>query len=310
MLKRKLILSSLSLLCCLSFSSIANAQVDGYLIKNNDNIIQYNIDDLLESMDKNDNLYKQFQNQSKENGIYAYHDDSGKIVSTQEIINAYLDESEGFNLNNFIKKDTTKSLDVKDVKNAKDTINTPTNPEKPSDNVSIDDLKKKIKTPEELIEYFNKTEKFNTLKTPAGTFKFTNSVKVNKEPENLISPAFDISITTDWKDVFPYEVATCKNCTKEQAKEIAQLLKNYQKQLADITLALFPNKKVVGQFYTENKEQVNNYPYHEKYVYFYTWGTYDVPHKNFYCDSKLKEFTWYEELDNLRFTDRRFNLYN
>lgn len=117
MQKNKLILSILSLTCFLSIPTIANAQVDGYLVKNTSTnvVYQYNTKDLLSSLRGNKKLYNKFQNTRKQFGILGYHDDSNKIVSHQDVIKTFLKNKNNFNLNAFIEGENSTCIKLNSV---------------------------------------------------------------------------------------------------------------------------------------------------------------------------------------------------
>ncbi|PRR76519.1 hypothetical protein [Clostridium thermopalmarium] len=112
-MKKKFIYTLLTALTITSVASIkAFAAVDAYVLKDNTNTYQYNLNELSDSLINNtlgqqDKLYKEFEAQLSSGKIYLLHDSEGKYVSYDEVKNILIEKTlkeEIFDLNSEVKK--------------------------------------------------------------------------------------------------------------------------------------------------------------------------------------------------------------
>ncbi|KYH28012.1 hypothetical protein [Clostridium colicanis] len=112
-MKKKFIYTLLTALAITSAASIkAFAAVDAYVLKDNTNTYQYNLNELSDSLINNtlgqqDKLYKEFEAQLSSGKIYLLHDSEGKYVSYDEVKNILIEKTlkeEIFDLNSEVKK--------------------------------------------------------------------------------------------------------------------------------------------------------------------------------------------------------------
>ncbi|MBO8156682.1 MAG: hypothetical protein H0Z32_09495 [Bacillaceae bacterium] len=104
------------------FAGTASAAVDGYLVKDAEGTV-YSFDkaELEQSYmnyvygDGDTALYEYFQELFTENGFYAFSDDSGKYVAYDAIEDAYLEDTEGFDINEFTEGEDAPAAEVTTV---------------------------------------------------------------------------------------------------------------------------------------------------------------------------------------------------
>lgn len=104
------------------FAGTASAAVDGYLVKDAEGTV-YSFDkaELEQSYmnyvygDGDSALYEYFQELFTENGFYAFSDDSGNYVAYDAIEDAYLEDTEGFDLNEFTEAEDAPAAEVSTV---------------------------------------------------------------------------------------------------------------------------------------------------------------------------------------------------
>lgn len=170
-------------------------------------------------------------------------------------------------------------------------------------NVAFDDMQNNneninIKGKEELLIYLNNN--YSKLETPMGNWAFTFTIDEN---DSSILP-YDYWIQTDWdsKTISPHEVEYSINYSKEEKDETKRLLRDFQKEVAEIAFQALPNKKIRGGFYTG----FYKYPYSKvgyETITFLSWANYNdaLFSKNRYEDSKITEFRWNSASDDYNF---------
>ncbi|MCD3241436.1 hypothetical protein G8T75_16170, partial [Clostridium botulinum D/C] len=175
--------------------------------------------------------------------------------------------------------------------------------------IDIQKLKQQIKTPEDLERFLNDDSRFNQLKTPVGTFRFTTKMDINHSKDDC-SRAYDFDIMQDWdKSLSPIDVANCKNCTKQQARQTASLMKDYQKQVADLALSLFPNEKIEGGFLSTDKNEIAKLPMNRPDVLFYYWSNYNDEYSTLYMESNVTNFHFNSHTGSFWFDSYIYGLY-
>ncbi|WP_160359504.1 hypothetical protein [Clostridium chromiireducens] len=212
----------------------------------------------------------------------------------------YLDNSGAWNQNvtgspNSVTKDTSSSI------NNSTTINTVNNENKKTQYESI-------KTSYDLENYLN--EKYSSLKTPIGILKFNFTVDKN---DNKAFP-YDLWIKTEWGDIDnpkyedfdwfePYDLEDSIQISDSDKEKTKELLKDYQKKVAEDVIKYFPNKKIQGGFfYSAFQYKYINEGYYS--MKFDTWTNYELDksdrdyYKDEYDNSELTDFHWDTEDDD------------
>lgn len=164
-----------------------------------------------------------------------------------------------------------------------------------------------IKTASDLQNYLNKN--YSSLNTPIGILDF--NIIVRENDDNMFP--YDFEINTDWGNIEdskynldyfnPSDLNDSIKITDEDKESTKELLKKYQKNISEIAIKSFPDKKIKGGFYS------GFYKY--KYlrtgygsVQFYSWKNYDLDLSSYkyyneqYKHSTLSEFNWDTENDN------------
>lgn len=112
---------------------------------------------------------------------------------------------------------------------------------------------------------------------------------------------YDFWIKTEWGDIDepkydsfdwfePYDLEDSIQISDSDKEETIELLKNYQRKVADDVIKYFPNKKITGGFYYSGYE----YEYIREGFYsmkFDTWTNYNTDADDF-NDSKINGFEW------------------
>ncbi|QPW61990.1 hypothetical protein [Clostridium botulinum] len=319
MLKKKLVLSLLTAGCLSFIPTIANAQVNGYLIKDKSTnvVYKYNLNDLEDSMLGDKAFLNKFQNKCKNDGLFAFCDDSKKVVAYADVIEDFLQNKDNFNLEKYIKNDKTPSIKVDKIQQVKVDEKTDNKPvvkpdtkpiqkeETTQDNNKIDiqKLKQQIKTPEDLERFLNEDSRFNQLKTPMGIMHFTTKVDINKDKEDC-SMAYDFSVIQKWtKDLSPVDLVFSRKYTKEQMSELSSLMKIHQKKIADLSLSLFPNQKIKGYFLSEDKNEIKRFKHYKSNILIHFWCNYNNEIAHMYGESKITRFHFYVHTDSFWFNE-------
>ncbi|AEB77349.1 hypothetical protein ADU80_00385 (plasmid) [Clostridium botulinum] len=307
MLKKKLVLSLITAGCLSFIPTIANAQVNGYLIKDKSTnvVYKYNLNDLEDSMLGDKAFLNEFQNKCKNDGLFAFCDDSKKVVAYADVIEDFLQNKDNFNLEKYIKNDKTPSIKVDKIEQVKVDEKTDNKPvikpdtkpvqkeeaKQDTNKINIQKLKQQIKTPEDLEKFLNEDSRFNQLKTPVGTFRFTTEVHVNFD-KDINSYPYDFGISTRWNDekISVVNIAKHTICTKQQARNIDKLLQDYQTKIANLSMKLFPNKKIRGRFVSENKIEINKIDTHPSEIVFDYWTNYEDDGSFGYTQTDISKF--------------------
>lgn len=159
----------------------------------------------------------------------------------------------------------------------------------------------KVNTLDDLEEYLD--ENYSSLKTPIGTLKFSFNTMEN---DDKMFPC-DFWIETDWGDIEdskydldffnPSDLTDSIKISDDDKEKTKELLKEYQENIAKVSIKHFPKKKIRGGFYSGfYKYQYIRTGYES--VQFYSWRNYDVDlssYKNYmdeYNHSNLSDFQW------------------
>ncbi|EDS77046.1 conserved hypothetical protein [Clostridium botulinum C str. Eklund] len=319
MLKKKLVLSLITAGCLSFIPTIANAQVNGYLIKDKSTnvVYKYNLNDLEDSMLGDKAFLNEFQNKCKNDGLFAFCDDSKKVVAYADVIEDFLQNKDNFNLEKYIKNDKTPSIKVDKIEQVKVDEKTDNKPvvkpdtkpvqkeEAKQDNNKIDiqKLKQQIKTPEDLEKFLNEDSRFNQLKTPMGTFNFTTKVDINTS-KKIYSKACDFEVVQTWtKDLSPVDLVFSRKYTQKQMLELSSLMKDHQKKVANLSLALFPNEKLRGCFLSKNKNEINRFKNYKPDILFHFWCNYNDEYAHMYGESEITKFHFGIHADTFWFNE-------
>ncbi|MCD3252466.1 hypothetical protein [Clostridium botulinum] len=306
MLKKKLVLSLITAGCLSFIPTIANAQVNGYLIKDKSTnvVYKYNLNDLEDSMLGDKAFLNKFQNKCKNDGLFAFCDDSKKVVAYADVIEDFLQNKDNFNLEKYIKNDKTPSIKVDKIEQVKvdeKTDNKPvvkpdTKPVQKEDTkqdnnkIDIQKLKQQIKTPEDLEKFLNEDSRFNQLKTPMGIMHFTTNVGINKS-KDICSMSCDLDIVQTWTKVLsPVDLIFSKKYTEKQMLELSSLMKKHQKKIADICLSLFPNEKIRGYFLSKDENEIKRFKRYKPDILCHFWSNYNDDYAHMYGESQLSKF--------------------
>lgn len=158
------------------------------------------------------------------------------------------------------------------------------------------------------LKYYLDKE-YSELETPIGTLKFTFKIEENTTD----SWGYDLEVNTDWGKIdnspyklssfSPYDLEHSIKISDSDKEETKRLLKKYQKKIADIAIAKFPNKKISGGFHTSG--------FKYQYIYegywstdFLSWNNYDVidDHEfHDYYNTELSSFHWNTDDDDYKF---------
>ncbi|AOT71498.1 hypothetical protein [Geosporobacter ferrireducens] len=185
-----------------------------------------------------------------------------------------------------------------------------------------------IQTLEDLEKYLNKH--FSELETPQGEwfFKFhVSAIAAYDKNGKKISP-YDFLVNTDWFNQSPGSIDDAVNLTAEQKQQTKDMLRDFQKKVADIAINAFPNKKIQGGFYTvstyskstltelrkaksfeefssvlrqtdsRDASKITEYTSFS----FLTWRNFkSATGSEAYDDNKITEFFWYTKDDKFKF---------
>lgn len=218
------------------------------------------------------------------NGKYYYLQADGSLA-TNTNINGYVVGADGAWIGNYLNNSNSN------------------NNQNSSDQIAD----KSITAPSDLENYLN--ENYSSLKTPIGTLKFDFTINEN---DDKMFP-YDFEINTDWGDIVdskydldvfdPSDLNDSIKISDNDKENTKELLKEYQKNVAQIAMKYFPNKKIKGGFYSGfYKYQYIRTGYES--VHFYSWTNYDVDLSNYknymdeYNHSTLSNFQWNTEDDD------------
>ncbi|NFD87597.1 hypothetical protein FCV13_06105 [Clostridium botulinum] len=319
MLKKKLVLSLLTASCLSFIPTIANAQVNGYLIKDKSTnvVYKYNLNDLEDSMLGDKAFLNEFQNKCKNDGLFAFCDDSKKVVAYADVIEDFLQNKDNFNLEKYIKNDKTPSIKVDKIEQVKvdeKTDNKPvvkpdTKPVQKEDTkqdnnkIDIQKLKQQIKTPEDLEKFLNEDSRFNQLKTPMGIMHFTTKVDINTS-KDMCSPSYDFSVLQDWyKKLSPIDIVFSKKYNQQQITELSSLMKKHQKRIADLSLSLFPNQKIEGGFLSTDKNEIAKFSHYKSDLLCHYWSNFNDETSTLYGESSIEKFHFSIHTDSFWFNE-------
>lgn len=162
---------------------------------------------------------------------------------------------------------------------------------------------KNIKTETDLDKYLDRN--YSTLETPIGTLNFTYYINEN---EYNISD-YDYWVQTKYGNIInsPYNLASFSPTLMESSIKISdsdkektkELLKDFQKEIAEVCIKVFPNKKITGEYY----DSWYRYPnlkvdlITRKYC---SWSNYDLIDEDEFPDyenTKVTDFHWDDQED-------------
>ncbi|MCY6369320.1 tetratricopeptide repeat protein [Clostridium ganghwense] len=187
---------------------------------------------------------------------------------------------------------------------------------------------KRISTPGKLEKHLRKN--FSELDTPLGKCKFTYNVSTitfyDGNGTNLTP--YDFRIEINWFNFSPSDIDSSKNLSAEQKQQTKDMLRDFQKKVADEALKAFPNKKIRGGFFrdiidkrdieialdnaedldevlsiidnvdSENPMTVTEY----SNIQFLTWQNFEsTTGSSKYDDNKITKFHWYPKDDDYKF---------
>ncbi|WP_039241039.1 hypothetical protein [Clostridium botulinum] len=319
MLKKKLVLSLITAGCLSFIPTIANAQVNGYLIKDKSTnvVYKYNLNDLEDSMLGDKAFLNEFQNKCKNDGLFAFCDDSKKVVAYADVIEDFLQNKDNFNLEKYIKNDKTPSIKldkIEQVKVDEKTDNKPvvkpdTKPVQKEDTkqdnnkIDIQKLKQQIKTPEDLEKFLNEDSRFNQLKTPYGTFHFSTKIDINTS-KDMCSKEYDFEVMQKWDDqLSPIDLVFSRKYTEKQMLELSSLMKDHQKKVANLCGLLFPDQKMSGGFLSTDKKDIDKFNRYKADILFHYWANYNEETSTLYGESHINGFRFHPTADSFWFNE-------
>lgn len=152
-----------------------------------------------------------------------------------------------------------------------------------------------VTTPQQLEAYLN--ENFSTMSTSLRSFDFKGYITVHENTDKYKAYDYVISIPMPLLSNYFNDLQTNINYTDEQRSELKQVMADYQKTLASISISTFPNKKIRGGFLTAGYI----YPNIRQDYYEITrngWKNYKHKDKNsllnFYEDTMIDVFHWHD----------------
>ncbi len=161
-----------------------------------------------------------------------------------------------------------------------------------------------IKTKYDLDKYLE--ENYSTLKTPIGTLKFT--YYINENEHNISS--YDYWIETKYGDISdsPYSLAyfsptlmessiKISDADKEETKE---LLKDFQREIAEVCIQVFPSKKIKGEYY-DSWYRYPNLKVDLITCKYCSWSNYNSIDEDEYPDyenTEVTSFHWDDDYDD------------
>lgn len=149
-----------------------------------------------------------------------------------------------------------------------------------------------VTTSKELESYLNNN--FGTLTTNLKTFDLKGTIYVTENHDQY--KCYDMVVMIGW-DSLKFEVRDILNSidyTDAQKEEFKDSLKNYQKSIADISIATFPEKKIRGGFLSWGWQYPNlKIGYYEGAVF--GWKNYKYTQRllNYYNDTYVDSFHWF-----------------
>lgn len=146
-----------------------------------------------------------------------------------------------------------------------------------------------------LMNYLNNN--YSSIETPMGKMRVSFSYSANSKD----TTPYDYWIRTDWSGVEPDDIIRSIKYTQEDKNKTKQLLRDFQKNIAEICFKTLPEKKFQGGFY------------HSWYTYpnikvdlntrsFLSWSNFDSNANSDYYKSKLSTFRWNTAFDDYHFT--------
>ncbi|MTK09601.1 MAG: hypothetical protein F8N38_21245 [Hungatella sp.] len=164
-----------------------------------------------------------------------------------------------------------------------------------------------VQTAAEYQTYLN--AHYGTITTNLVPVDVTSYIKVIENQDQF--KTYDLAVVIDYdviaKSISVGDILGSTAYTEEQKTVFKDSFKSYQKQISDLTVATFPDKKVRGGFVSSFYQYPNlKRGYHESA--WYGWKNYDYTQSmlNWYDDTILGVLHWYEfgnvvgaPLDNL-----------
>lgn len=138
---------------------------------------------------------------------------------------------------------------------------------------------------------------FSTVHTTLGDINVKDRITVKENQDQY--KTYDLAVIIDY-DVINQginigDVLGSTSYTEEQKTAFKESFESYQKQLAELTVATFPTKKVRGGFLASYYHYANlKRGYNE--VTWFGWKNYDYGNNviDFYKDTKVGQLHWYE----------------
>ncbi|QSQ10499.1 hypothetical protein H0A61_02907 [Koleobacter methoxysyntrophicus] len=160
------------------------------------------------------------------------------------------------------------------------------------DENKLDDIK--ISGVDELLNFLK--ENYSELDTPTGAWKFEFDIEEN----DLSFFQYDYWIQVDWSGGSPHDLKYSIKISDKDKKKTIELLKEFQKEIAEIAFKALPGKKIMGGFYSGFYKYPSIKVGYES-IRFLTWVNYNASLDGEYSDAKVTEFHWYDELDDYDF---------
>ncbi|WP_066502700.1 stalk domain-containing protein [Abyssisolibacter fermentans] len=148
-------------------------------------------------------------------------------------------------------------------------------------------LKRKIKGSKDLKEYLE--EYYSKLYTPTGKWIFTFDISEN---DSELFP-YDYLIRIDWynsDDVLPYDLEYSIKISEDDKEKTKELLTQFQKEIASVSMQALPNKKLIGEFYSDFYKYPNIKVGYNS-INFLKWYNYNNTHSN-YNSAEITKFHW------------------
>lgn len=147
----------------------------------------------------------------------------------------------------------------------------------------------------ELQSYLN--EHYSTVSTSFKTYDLKGYITVLENADAL--KCYDIAINIPWTVIGYAEIQQSMSYTAEQKEELRTALQTYQKNIASVSIATFPTKKIRGGFLTAGYRYPNlQSGYYELFTNGWKNYKYQKMYINTYKDTTVDVFNWHEFNEN------------
>jgi|GEM_PF-1815353 len=162
----------------------------------------------------------------------------------------------------------------------------------------IDLLLDKTTSIADFIKYIN--IRYNEVDTPMG--KWTLKHTISENDSSIF--AYDYWIQTDWSGCSPYDIKYSIKYDRTEKNKTIEILKDLQSKIANDAFKCFPNKKIMGGYYSGFYKYPNLKVGYES-IRFLSWinYNYDLFNASDYYSTYVTGFHWFNLFDDYDFVE-------